>query len=189
MIFNQANKCEFGHNPKIDDICPNFREKNRNPVLKYIQNLTLSYMESIIIDITKIRLLQDKCKNGEWCLNNDILPKNPSLLQKHIFEHNTQLVCAFSSCIDEMKYYIDKCATSSISKNKLKIAPSICKLSTQSKNSSEFCAEQSLRLIYLSLASIINFKNPNARIVNVNRFFINFILIVFNCKPIFWIHL
>ncbi len=118
--------------------------------------------------MTVVRQLKEKCNEGEWCLDYDIFPKNPSLLQKHIFEHNAQLICAFSNCIDKMEYYIDKCASSSISKNILKIAPSICKLSL-SNNSSIYCTEKSLRMIYLSLTSIINLKNPNSRIINVNE--------------------
>lgn len=158
----QAERCEYEGNPKLDEICPSVRSKPS--FSKYMNTITLSQIEDAIINKTIVEQLREKCRIGEWCLEDHFIFNN-------YFAHNTELFCMFSDCYDEIKIYIEKCVGSRVTRDILSIAPFLCATSSANnyKLNTTYCIENSLELIHVSIASLANYESAHLHNVNVSE--------------------
>ena len=151
----KANKCEYGNDPKISELCPELFTRKTD-----FNEIKLSDIEKIVINKTVIELLRHKCINGHWCLNEvDLKPFAVQIAQSSLE------LCLYAACHRSMSDYVRKCVSSDIAKGILNIVPTLCDLNTNGK-SKQYCLESSMRLIHLSIPGGYDF-NSNKSSVNV----------------------
>ena len=168
LRVKQAEKCEYGEDPVISDLC------NHGDSTSYdLKNLRLKNIENMIIRQSVVAKLKQTCKPGEWCFNKKEISKHPigkSLLDKHAGQ-----MCMFASCYPQMKGYIGNCVKSELSRSVLSLAPVFCEMNMKQTN--DYCLEPALELIHVSIASLGNVVNGTLDNVNLYTFYLSL-----NCK-------
>ena len=144
---NLANLCSFGENPRLEEICPSIKSDEHGA------NLTLKFFESHIINSTLIKSLKSNCKTlTEWCLPESVthLSVTPELTK--ISSRTEKYLCLLSSCYSSIKKYIKNCVKSELSRDILSLGESICRFNNLKSSTNNFCTENTMRLIHLSVA-------------------------------------
>lgn len=88
----QADKCEYGSNPRVFDIC---KDIDTSIMANYhLENLRLDDIVNIIIKENVVVHLQKKCQPGDWCFtNSDRISKHP--LGKNLINKHSHMVSSF----------------------------------------------------------------------------------------------
>lgn len=74
----QANKCVYGADPRIEDLCPDLMSiKSYAAAIPNLRELRMSDVRAHVVDDGIVRDLIDTCPIGEWCLDINILDSRP----------------------------------------------------------------------------------------------------------------
>lgn len=162
----QAQKCDYGSNPLIFDICQSIDKLNLANY--HFKSLRVEDVVKAILKEDVVKSLQTNCAPGEWCLNekNNKVIKHP--LGKSLMRKHTKMLCLFSSCYSEISAYISNCLESELSKNILETASFLC---DAKDNEHKYCLEQSLQLFHVSTALLTHGKNGSLSNVCENTIF------------------
>jgi len=149
----QANKCEYGSNPRVFDIC---KDIDTSIVANYhLENIRLDDIVNIIIKENVVVHLQKKCKLGEWCFTNaDHISKHP--LGKNLIKKHSHMLCLFGGCFNKVERYVNNCVPYELSRNVLKTVPALC--DSEGKEN-QYCLESALQLYHVSAATFEMDKN------------------------------
>jgi hypothetical protein len=153
-------KCTYQANPFIADLCPRYKEllTNNYDSSKF---LTLNDIENLLINKKIIQELFDKCghTNRGWCLNSTFEISND------LFPNYGKSFCLVSTCYDELKEYVYKCADSEITKNLFDILPLLCKIYLDN-TIKDYCVDETFKLFHVLYAFFT--KQVNNTILELN---------------------
>jgi hypothetical protein len=156
----QAQKCEYGQNPLLFDICSNIDTLSLDNY--HLKATRLEDLVSYVVRPDIIDLLQTHCKPGQWCFNEEssVLqrPLGKSLLIKH-----ANVLCLFAGCFREVEAYVKNCVASEFSKSVLRTVPVICEASSREN---EYCLEPALQLFHVE-AAILGTDEQSGKLINV----------------------
>jgi hypothetical protein len=163
-----VQNCEYGDNPPISKICPNFKIGIANSSYKFnsdIYLLKLKDVEEAIVAKTTIHKLKERCQVGEWCLDNDLIATQYLSIGSSILREHSASLCLVASCYDKIKDYIDTCIKSELSRSILNMVPMLCKVNTEN-NTSEYCLERTVRLVHVTVAAFTNLDKNNSEVTS-----------------------
>jgi hypothetical protein len=144
---NLASFCIYGENPRLEEICPKIKSDD------HTANLTLKYIESRIVNSTIIKRLKNNCKTlTEWCIPESVTHLSDTADMTKISTRTEKVLCQFSSCYSSVKSYIKNCVKSELSRDILSLGENICQINNSRSNTHNFCKENTMRLIHLSVA-------------------------------------
>ncbi len=144
---NLANLCSYGDNPRLEEICPSIKSDEHGA------NLTLKFIESYIINSTIVKSLKSNCKTlTEWCLPESVTHLSDTTELTKISSRTEKVLCLFSSCYSSVKKYIKNCVKSELSRDILSLGENICRFNNLKSSTNNFCTENTMRLIHLSVA-------------------------------------
>lgn len=152
----QAQKCDYGPNPLIFDICSNVDAMNLHNY--HLKSTRVEDLVTAIIRPDVIDKLQANCKPGEWCFNDE---SNSRIMQhpigRTLMKKHANVLCLFAGCFKEIEGYVNNCVATEFSKNVLKVVPVLCEASGGNENL--YCLEPTLQLFHVSAAVLGTRKN------------------------------
>ena len=163
-------KCTYQNNPLIADLCPHYNEllTVNDDSSKFT---TLIDIENVLINKKIVQELVDKCArvNKGWCLNSTFE------ISTELFPNYGKSLCLVSTCYDELKEYVYKCADSEITKYLFNILPLLCKIYLDD-TIQDYCVDEIFKLVHILYA--YSHKQTTNRIQELNVIFL-FILIFY----------
>ena len=158
----QVDSCTYGDNPRLIDMCPELMANKTQSLLNSISNISLGDIENSIINFTIVKKLKN-CFVGDWCLKESFYTVNPkdNTLEMQINKNfNVVASCQFATCYDRIAPYIKKCVGNTVTHDVLSMAAKMCSFNAH-KTDNQYCPEQTLRLIHVTVAAFTSNINQN----------------------------
>lgn len=159
----QANKCIYGQDPKLEDLCPRVMNTTLyGSDIPNLSNLRLSDVRERIISDRIVKSLIQTCPIGEWCLSDNILSLRPETTDNSTtsapttstslaFLTNSKLFCLINECFGTINYYVQRCVENDLTSHVVQLSPHFCNFEFENTQN-DFCVENSLRLLHVSAA-------------------------------------
>ena len=148
-----VEKCTFESNPVLVHLCPHYHElmsvnnEKNETVDDGSKFYTFNDIESVLINKGVVQELRDKCGtiSKGWCLNTTFE------ISTDLFLNYGKSLCLVSSCYDELKEYVYKCADSEVTKYLLDILPLLCKIYLEDMVQN-YCVDEAFKVIHIVYA-------------------------------------
>ena len=177
LKLDAIQKCSYENNPYIIALCPSYSEalisqSNDTHLVENPDFLRLSDIEKALVYFEVIEHLQNNCKNGDWCLDeNYSIVKNVSI-GSYILTNYGKSFCMLASCYDEMKDYVAHCANSELLKGLFNMIPILCSIYNENV-ANEYCLDETSKLIHVTYSLVhsnttsndTNFNEKNVRLL------------------------
>ena len=156
----QADKCAYGSNPLVSDICESFDSSslaNQRFINVRVEDIVHRVLRAEVID-----KLKKDCVPGEWCLSDAHHVTKHPLGKKLITEYADHL-CMFAGCYREIKDYIVSCVETELSKNVLNVVPVLCEAVGREN---QYCVESAMQMFHVSASMLA--RATDGKVINVS---------------------